>query len=115
MVSDDEKSFQIDLQFSELLRNKALKLLELRYQVAILIIPTIIGLWGCLGLIVTSKIMKDNFFTVYLLIYIGLIVTIFLIFVWRKWVHDMFDEELKLQISDLHIEQIGRASCRERV
>jgi len=84
MVSDDEKSFQIDLQFSELLRNKALKLLELRYQVAILIIPTIIGLWGFLGLIVTSKIMKDNFFTVYLLIYIGLIVTIFLYFRMEK-------------------------------
>jgi hypothetical protein len=111
MTSKEDESFQMDLHFSDFCRNKELKLLELRYQVAIIIIPTVIGLWGFLGLIVTSEIMKNQPFTVYLLIYGGLIVTIFLIFIWRKWVHDMFEEELKLGEGELKIELKHSESC----
>lgn len=100
MTDNNKIQYEIGLHLTDYFRNKCNTLLELRYQVALIIIPTIIGVWGFLGLIVTSNLIKDKYFTVYLLITAGIFFTFFLIFLWRKWVHDIFGEEITLEYMD---------------
>jgi hypothetical protein len=85
---------QIRLNQMNFLLDKCLKSLELRYQVSVIIFPTIVGLWGFIGLIITSKLFKNNGLFFNFGITFGVCVTIFLLMVWRIRVHDLSDEEI---------------------
>jgi hypothetical protein len=104
MKLEDEKRFDLSLHLIDYFRARAINLIELRYQLALIIIPSVIGLWGFLGVIVTSKTFENRPIPVYLLFYIGLLATIFLIFIWRTRAHDMFQEELCLHCGELYCE-----------
>ncbi|MGB7992332.1 hypothetical protein [Methanoregula sp.] len=90
----DEQSFEYNIYILENLFNQTTKILELRYQLAIIIIPTIIGLWGVIGVLITSSFVSLYVSRVYILIEIGFISTILLIWMWRNRVHDMVREQI---------------------
>jgi hypothetical protein len=104
MKLEDDKRFELYLHWIDFFLARSTKLIELRYQVALIIIPSIIGLWGFLGVAITSKIFEDRPFPVYLMIYFSLIVTILLILIWRLRVHDIFYEEINLQLGNVYCE-----------
>jgi hypothetical protein len=85
-------------------RNKSLTLYELRFQLAIIIFPTIIGLWGFIGLIITSTLFEKYPIFMYIVVNIGIFFTILLIWYWRERVHRIFEEEMGLYIIGVHIE-----------
>ena len=103
-----------DLAKQELdqISDKCLKILELRYQIAIIIIPTIIGLWGFIGIIATSIFFNLNPLFIPLIVYIGVFVTIFLIYLWRIRVHDLFKEERSTILRKSHLRQKIRYNGR---
>jgi hypothetical protein len=103
-----------DLAKQELdqISDKCLKILELLYQIAIIIIPTIIGLWGFIGIIATSIFFNLNPLFIPLIVYIGVFVTIFLIYLWRIRVHDLFKEERSTILRKSHLRQKIRYNGR---
>jgi len=93
MKDDIDRQFEIDLHTIDSYQNRSITYLELRYQVALIIMTTIVGVWGFLGIIVTSDNISNKF-TIYLLINLAILITIFLIYIWRLWVHDIYQEEV---------------------
>jgi len=87
--------------YQETLRNK----MELRYQLPLIFIPTIVGLWGFIGLIITSDfITRENPFLFGIIAYAGLICTFLLILMWRHRAFDLFKEELRVHNTILKFE-----------
>jgi len=86
------------LQMWNFYNSKISKLLEFRYQIAIIIIPTILGLWGFIGIIITSKLFSKNPYSILFGTYFGIILSIFLIYMWRTRVYDLFIEEITVNI-----------------
>lgn len=96
-----------DLQLKNNNQERGLKLLELRYQVALIIIPTIIGLWGFIGIIVSSKFFQNHVIWGSIIVEFGCILSIFLIWIWRTRVHDIFDEETVLYSNQIGLDLAG--------
>jgi hypothetical protein len=86
---------QIRLDNINFYQEKILKMLDNRYQWGVIIIPTIVGLWGFIGLIITSKLFEKQWIFFYGIITLGIFITNLLVYMWRIHVHDIMKEELE--------------------
>jgi len=100
-MDNDEKKFLVYLNYLDFLRTKSLKFVELRYQVALVIIPTIIGLWGFIGVTVTSTFFDKAPSLINYIIVFGVVLTISLLAYWRWHVYNMFYEEFMVDFLEL--------------
>ncbi|HPD74795.1 MAG TPA: hypothetical protein PKZ65_01910 [Methanoregulaceae archaeon] len=94
-MDEIEKRFEWYLQTLNHYQEKINERTRLRYEMALIFIPTIIGVWGFIGLILTSDFIEKNPMDVPIVAFIGTFGTAFLMYLWRKRTFDLFIEELK--------------------
>jgi ABC-type cobalt transport system substrate-binding protein len=100
-MDDDEKAFILYSEYRGFLRQKFLKYIELRYQLAIVLIPTIVGIWGFIGVTATSDLFRGKSSAIILIVYLGIILTISLLTYWRFQVYKMYYEEFLTNVTEL--------------
>jgi hypothetical protein len=101
---NQDENFQYWLNIQKHYQQLQLQQLTARYQVGLIIIPTIVGFWGFIGLIVISQYFIDHPLFIDIVASGGIIITFFLIWMWRKRVHDISSEEITYNSKHAKIE-----------